>query len=297
MNLPALCGILGTLGAALTAGQNASPVSSERHVVIAVAGRHGEPITDLLASEITIREDGAARSVLRVARATAPMQIALIADDTQIAQPMLVELRDSLTEFTNTVSVSNPTTQFSLWTSGGLGRRQGDFTTSVPSITRAVAGLYSRPGVGSYLMEALVDASAALSQREDTRTIIVTQLLDESPELSTSTELTVTNALRRARASLWTIVIDGNREGEAAPPERRDRTTVTTDAATASGGGTTTIFDRLELRDAYRAIASRITTAFDITYARPDVTKPPTRLEVKVKRSGTRLFAPEWAPR
>jgi VWFA-related protein len=299
--------VLFALAVAAAPGARAQKTKAEtrdRHVFVTALDRNDIPVTDLKVNEVVVKEDGATREVVNVTRATAPMQITLLIDDSQATQAMTGEVRESASAFVNLVMKNSPDSEMSVWTFGERPTRLVDFTTSAPVLTRAIGGIFPRPGSGAYVMEALVNVSTALKTRGATRPVVVVFLAEEGPEFSTSTEATVTYGLRNAGATLWTIVLQARPEppsgkgGQAAQspaPERRDRDLVLADDAVASGGGTKVILDRMSLDSAFVSIASRLTSQVDIAYARPDRLVPPKKLEVTVTRPGVRVQAPRWA--
>jgi hypothetical protein len=284
--------------------QKTKAETRDRHVFLTALDRNEIPVTDLKVNEVVVKEDGAAREVVSVTRATAPMQITLLIDDSQATQALTAELRESASAFVSLVLKNSPDSEVSVWTFGERPTRLVDFTTSAPVLTRALGGIFPRTGSGAYLMEALVNVSTALKTRGATRPVVVAFLAEEGPEFSTASEATVTYGLRTAGAALWTIVLQARPEpasgrgGQAAPSppvERRDRDLVLGDDAIASGGGTKVILDRLSLDSAFVSIASRLTSQVDVAYARPDRLIAPKKLEVTVTRPGVKVQAPRWA--
>jgi hypothetical protein len=81
----------------ITAAGQADP--RERAVTVTVLDRAGAPVPELAPADVEVREDGVAREVLRVGPARAPMQIALLVDNSQAATNAIRELRDALLAF------------------------------------------------------------------------------------------------------------------------------------------------------------------------------------------------------
>lgn len=280
------------------AAQRATRDVRERHVFITVLNRNDVPVTDLTTKEVVVKEDGAVREIVSVTRATTPMQIVLLVDDSQATDSLTAEIRQSATSFVGMMARNSPDSEMSLWTFGERPTRQVDFTSSVPLLTRAIGSLFPRVGAGSYLMEALVNVSTDLKKRGATRPIIVAFLAEDGPEFSTATEDTVTYALKGTGAALWSIVLQARPDPNArggVQIERRDRTAVLSDDAAQSGGGTKVILDRLGLESAFASIASRLGSQLDVAYARPDRLIPPSKIDVTVTRPGVRVQAPHWA--
>src|SRR5262245_495987 len=87
------------LAAALTSGASLSAQSDERVIYASVVDRDGSPALDLTVKDFVVREDGQAREILRIARDTDPLQIALLVDNSAVMQNRLSDLRRALTAF------------------------------------------------------------------------------------------------------------------------------------------------------------------------------------------------------
>jgi hypothetical protein len=275
--------------------QRGTREARDRHVFLTALDRNDVSVTDLKASEVVVKEDGAVREIISVTRASAPMQIAVLVDDSQAAQALTMEVRQGASAFVQLVAKNSPDSEMALWTFGERPTRQVDFTTSASLITRAIGSLFPRPGSGAYLMETLVSVSTELKAHGAARPVILAFLVEDGPEFSTATEQTVTYALKNAGAVLWVIVLQGHTTPAALQVERHDRALVISDGADASGGGSKIILDRMAVESAYAAIASRLTSQVDVAYSRPDRLVPPRKIDVTVTRPGVRVLAPRWA--
>ncbi len=66
------------------------------------------PITGLGVSDFVVREDGAAREVLRVTPATSPMAVAILVDNTQAATNSIADIRRALQTFVKALDGARP---------------------------------------------------------------------------------------------------------------------------------------------------------------------------------------------
>jgi VWFA-related protein len=278
-----------------TTAQNTTRETRDRHVLMTVLDRNDTPVTDLTAAEVVVREDGAVREIARVGRATAPMQIVLLVDDSQATSTLTNELRQAFTSFVRLIAKDSPDSELSLMTFGERPTRQVDFTSSAPVLTRAIGSVFPRSGTGAYLLQALVESSKALKKRAATRPIIVALVAEGGPEFSNNSQQNVADALKNAGAALWTVVLQSTTGVQNLSVEQRERAAVITDVAVASGGGSKPLLDKQALEHALATVATWLTSQVDVTYARPDRLIPPTRLEVTVTRPGLRVWAPRWA--
>src|SRR5688572_11700069 len=72
----------------------------ERDLIVSAIDASGAPVEALGPQDVVVREDGAAREVLRVRRATEPMQIALLVDNSEAATQPIKDIRDAILAFT-----------------------------------------------------------------------------------------------------------------------------------------------------------------------------------------------------
>ena len=74
---------------------------------VSAVDQKGEPVEGLGPGDFVIREDGAAREVLRVSRATEPIDIAILVDDSAASNALIPRVREALKAFTGTMSKGN----------------------------------------------------------------------------------------------------------------------------------------------------------------------------------------------
>ena len=72
--------------------QSRATSARTRTIYVSALDRDGAPVPDLGVKDVAVREDGAAREVLKVERATDPMQIVVLVDDSQAADPAMRSL-------------------------------------------------------------------------------------------------------------------------------------------------------------------------------------------------------------
>ena len=60
---------------------------------VSVVDKKDKPVTELAPTDLVVREDGVQREVLRVTKASAPMPIAVLIDDSQAAERAIPDIR------------------------------------------------------------------------------------------------------------------------------------------------------------------------------------------------------------
>ena len=96
MNRIAVAGVV--LASALLCRQAFAQVD-ERIMYASVVDDKGQPVLGLNARDLIVREDGQAREILRVAKDDDPMQVALLVDNSQAAEPYIRDYREALPAF------------------------------------------------------------------------------------------------------------------------------------------------------------------------------------------------------
>ena len=292
------CVLAGAIAAVLatapvrTATSQSARETRDRHVTMTVLDKKDSPVTDLTVNDVVVREDGVTREISRVGRATAPMQIVLLADDSAAATPMPAELQKGLGSFVGNVLTASPDSEIQLMTFGERPTTQTPFTTSQAVLRQGVTRVFPHAGAGAYLLEAITESTKALMKKKATRAVIVAFVAEDGPEFSNETHDMIEKALKNAGASLWTIAVQARQPSDSIA--QRERAQVVNDVAIASGGGNKMILDRQGVDRAFTEVATWITSQVEVTYSRPDRLIPPSKLEVTVKRPDVHVWAPRW---
>ena len=268
-----------------TAGLDARQ-AVERRLYVSVVDEKGVPITDLAVKDFVVREDGAIREVLRAGRATDPMQIAVLIDDTQAATAMILEERRALQAFVKALHEGN---EMALLT---FGERPGilvDYTVTLPALMAGVDKVFARPGSGSYLLETIMETTTGIQKREAKRPVIVA-ITTEGEEFSNDYHVTVVEALQRSRAQFHAIVRSLG-DGSQASDANRNRTFVLADGTQTTGGRREFVLADTALTPKLEELANELKNQYLLVYARPQTLIPPTKLEVSVRRQGLTVRA------
>src|SRR5215210_5278988 len=71
----------------------------ERTLFVSAVDAKGDPVEALAPDDVIVREDGVRREVLRISRATEPIDIALLVDNSAAAEDAITHMRDALRRF------------------------------------------------------------------------------------------------------------------------------------------------------------------------------------------------------
>jgi hypothetical protein len=277
------------------AGQTPSK-GQERSALISVVGSGDKPVTDLKPADVTVREDGRVREVLRVGPAPVPTHVALLVDDSQVTKDSMLFLRTALTGFVKRLLSGEQAPQVGLWTFGERPTRRADFSPNSAQLDRAIERTFALQGSGSYLMEAIDEVSKDLRKRKAERPVIVAYVDERGPEFSNLLHTNVETTLKNAGASLWTITQQARNQNMGVP-EARERAMVLGDVTGWSGATNMVVLTPQALDATFMAVADQILSRLAVTYVRPEALVPPEKIEVTLKRPDVKLRVPRWAPR
>jgi len=269
---------------------------NQQRAVISVVDKKGAPVANLTPGDLTIKEDGVAREVLKVEPATDAMEIAILVDTSAASTGTITDLRNSIKAFAVAVWDKSPDTQIALYTFGERPTLEADFSSSAINLNRRADRLFAASGSGAYFIDAVIEASAVLKKRAGARPVIVAYVDENGPEFSNRRNDQAFEALAAARASLWTV----SRQGfgsSTSTPENRERAMVIGDVTTRSGGRSTTVFDGSAVKGRFTDVATQLLAQFVVTYGRPEALVPPDTLEIRLTNNDLRLAAPRWTTR
>jgi hypothetical protein len=282
--------------AAPAASQTTAPART-REVYVSVQSRTDTPVTGLGTADFVVREDGASREVLKAERATAPVQIMLLVDDSAAADSAVSELRSGLNAFVDKMQGKG---EIGLVTVGERPTSVTELTTNVATVKKGLSRIFARPGSGAYFLEAVSDIARGLQRREATRPIIVA-VITEGVEFSNMDSTGVLDRLYPSRATLHVLSI--GRPNDSMADEIRHRNIVVADGTSRTGGRRDQVLTPSALPEKLVKLADEIINQYVVTYGVPDALIPPERLEVTVKQPGVtvrarqRLIAPRVPPR
>ena len=254
--------------------------ATERSLYVAVVDRSGTPVADLGSSDFIVREDKVAREVLNVEPAREPMQIALLVDNSEAAEPYIRDYREAIPAFVAEMTdPGGPRHQISLI---ALAERPTIFTeyTSDPALLKKGVGrLFSMSGSGTYLLDGIIETSQGISKCRSPRPVIIA-ITTEGPELSDRQFQQVLEPLKNAGALFHVMTV--GRPANAS----HDRSVVLDQGTRDSGGRYDTILTGNALTARLKEVARELKSQYRVTYSRPRTLIPPERVTVAAAKPG-----------
>jgi VWFA-related protein len=263
--------------------------AQERTIYASVVDKSDAPVTGVAASDFIVREDDVSREVLRASVATEPLQIALLIDTSAEIDPHILDLRTGLRAFFKQMAGKHEIALI------GVGERPTvlvDYTRDLARLEKGLGLVFARPGSGTYVLEAIIEAGNALQKRKATRPTIVV-VMARGPEFSERHHDNVLEQLRESSASLHSLVL--TKPGAV----RMDRSDQELEMSLAegtkmTGGRRDDLLTSMAISERLQLLGNELNNQYQITYARPPKLIPPKSLEVSTKRPGVTVRARRW---
>jgi Ca-activated chloride channel family protein len=137
--------------------------------------KKGEPVEGLGPDAFVVREDGRRREILRVSRATEPLDVALIVDNSQATADEISFIRDGVSKFIAAMGTEHRIALI------GLAERPTalvQYTTDKAQLADGAKRLFSISGSGMTLLDALYETSRGLRRRDSVRAAFVPVVTD-----------------------------------------------------------------------------------------------------------------------
>jgi VWFA-related protein len=270
-----------------------------RKVYITATDAKGAPVTDLSVQEVTVKEDGRTREILKVGPASEPMQIVLLVDD---SGPGIQHIRVAVGEF---IAIVRPQAEIAIISTAGQNTVLADFTSDAGDLLGAVRRLATRTTSGGYVLDAIQESARTLQRRQASRPVIVVLSL-EGTEFSSVSADRVLDDVRRSNAVVHVLSVGKPTLKTMTPWNQRPtqsihdsldetmtRGTVFVEAPRRSGGRHEQIVEPTGIPARLSEIARELRDQLAVTYARPPASKPGQKIDVSVTRRGVKLRAPK----
>lgn len=274
---------LALFAVSLTMGPvTAAAQSTEREMFVSVLNKADEPVPNLDAKDFVVREDDRVREVLRVRRATEPIDLAILLDNSQALTSQVSDLRQGLDAFIGKMRGQAHITLI------GIGDRPTvltDYTNDEALLKKGVGLVYSMSGAGAVTLEAIQETLSGLKKRGAERSAIVVIWVG-GKEFSTQHADEVLRPLAEQNTALHVVTVSVGLPADAATLEGRNRDIVFDRGTTQSGGRRQNVLTSMALADALNHLAAELLAQYRVTYARPATLIPPEKIEVSMRAAG-----------
>jgi VWFA-related protein len=252
----------------------------ERTLFVSALDEKGEPVTALAPDDVIVREDGVRREVLRISRATEPIDIALLVDNSASAEDAITHMRDALRRFIAKMAGDN---QIAIVALADRPTILVDYTNDRKRLEAGIGRLFAMSMSGMTLLDAIVEVSRGLARRETPRVAIV-PVINDGVEFTNRYYRDVNDALKMASAPLHAITVGTFAiTGDTAT---RERAYVLDSGTRESGGQRVTLLSPMGLNSALDKLARELSSQHKVVYGRPQSLIPPEKLEITSARRG-----------
>jgi hypothetical protein len=253
----------------------------QRSIYASALDQNGVPVLNLGPADFVVREDKVAREILSVVPATDPMQIAVLVDNSQAADPFIRDYREAVPAFINAIAADETGAkhQIAIITLAERPTINTDYTFDMAMAIKGAQRIFSISGSGTYLLDGIIETSQGIVKKGLTRPVILA-ITTEGPEMSDRQYMTVLEPLRASGAALHVIVVGNPRNNNY------DRSVVLDMGTRDTGGRNDTILTGTGLTNRLKQVATELTHQYRVTYARPTTLIPPEQVTIAAARSG-----------
>ena len=259
----------------------ASSQALERDMFVSVLDRSDKPVPNLGPRDIAILEDGRPREILRMRRATEPLDLAVLVDTSAAASSQVSDLRQGLESL---IARMRPQAHIALVEFGERPRVLADYTSDAALLAQGVGRIFSIQGSGAYTLEALVDTLKGTKKREAERSAVVIIWMG-GLEFSNRDSRDVLALLAEQGPALHVLTVSRGTPADMMTVDGRNRESVFDRGTRASGGSRQNVLSSMAINEALDRIATELLSQYRVTYARPQTLIPPEKIEVRATRT------------
>jgi VWFA-related protein len=264
----------------LTAAWPIAQASRERTMYVSAVDDKGEPVQGLGPNDFLVREDGAAREVLRVSRAIEPIDIAILVDNSAASDQLIPRVREALRPFIAKMSMGN---QIAIV---GLADRPTiltNYTANPTLLDKGIGLLWPQTRAGSTLLDAIYEVSRGLERRETPRAVIIPVITDGGDFANRQYDQ-VMQEVKRAGVAIHAVTVGNFNSTD--DEELRNRGRLLAEGTRSSGGQRLNLLTPMSVSQTLARLARELSSQYKVVYGHPDSLIPPTRFEVSARRPG-----------
>jgi hypothetical protein len=280
-----------TAVAARDAGRNGFTASleaqgnRERTLFVSAVDEKGEPVEGLGPEAFIVREDNQRREILRVSRATEPIDIAVLVDNSAAASDEVPFIRDGVSKF---VAAMAPKGRIAIIALADRPTVFVEYTDDTKRLAEGVGRIFSMSTAGATLLDGIAESSRGLRSRETPRAAIV-PIVTDGIEFTNRYSRDVVAELRTAGAALHVLAI-----GQFVHTEEhaiRERSFLLDDGPRRSGGQRISLLAPHAIASSLQRLARELSAQYKVVYGRPDSPFTPDDFEIVPARAGVTMRA------
>jgi len=257
----------------------------ERTLFVSAVDGKGEPVDGLGPDAFIVRENNQRREILRVSRATEPIDIAVLVDNSAAASDEILFIREALPKFVASMAAGN---RIALIALADRPTVLVEYTNDATRLTDGAGRIFSMSSSGATLLDAIAETARGLRRRETPRAVILPVVTD-GVEYTNRYSTDVVADLRSAGAALHMVTL-----GQFLHEEEhgiRERSFLLDEGPRRSGGQRISLLSPNGLTTALERLARELSAQYKIVYGRPDSLFTPDDFEVTSARAGVTMRA------
>jgi VWFA-related protein len=253
--------------AALLAQSPAPAAEGEtRTISYSVVDDKDEAVRTLTAEDVAVQEDGVARPLQRLELDPRPLAVAVLLDTSVAMAPHYrLYLVDAVLQFLLRLPEG---TRYAIWTTGDRPTKIFDWSDNRAAAAKALRRVV--PQGGNTLLDALVEASRDLKNREDARSAIVV-VTGMGVGFAGYDRRQVVDELQKQPVTVLGVEVDEDRSlptlGASDQTSGLDYDFVLATAAKSSGGARETVLSPMGIEKALKGLAAQLTSRYRLTFA------------------------------
>jgi VWFA-related protein len=231
---------------------------------VSAVDQKGEPVEGLGPDAFVVREDGRRREILRVSPATEPIDLALLADNSQAASGEITFIREGLSKFVAAMGGQHRIALISLAERPTI---LVQYTTEAAQLQNAIARFFPVSGSGTTLVDGLYETSRGLRRRNSQRAVIVT-IVTDGVEFTNRYSKDVVRELSASGAAVHAVTL--GRFLYSDEHSIREREFLLEDGPKATGGQRISLLASNALGAVMERLARELSGQYKVVYGRPD---------------------------
>jgi len=250
---------------------------------VSAVDEKGEPVEGLGPDAFIVREGGQRREILRVSRATEPIDIALLVDNSAAVSDEITFLRESLSTFVAAMAADNRIAIIALADRPTI---FADYTSDPKRLADAIGRLFPMGQSGMTLLDGIAETARGLSRREGPRAVIVPVVTD-GLEFTNRYSRDIVAELKKAGAALHAVTVGLFPYAEEHGV--RERSFLLDEGPRQSGGQRISLLSPNGLDPSLQRLARELKGQYKVVYGRPDSLYASDEMEITSGRAGVTM--------
>jgi VWFA-related protein len=261
-----------------------------KKIVVSVTDAANKPVTGLTAADFVVKEGDATRDVTSVDAKGDPLYVEMMSDVAYYMTRVAREVRSGVSAFAKELLTVDPGAQVALVEVAQDAIQVENFTGQGDKLQKSIAMMVAKPDQQTAYLDGLADAAKNLQKKAgaSARRAIVAFTIDETPDKSY--EKNTIPIVRQSGAVVWGVAYRNAANNSDA------REAVLDQIAKGSGGGRFVVGTPQNLPTPFTLVADILGNQYVLSYTRPAGPAPET-IQVGIKRSGLKVYAPQWVPK